>query len=74
MLGPGRIQIGSIKICMAGFKFHEKSTNAFLEGVVVRGYQGGRLLIDFSTPLRVIDIADIEVVLKHYGLHLGDDR
>jgi len=59
---------------MAGFKFHEKSADAFLEGAVVRGYQSGRLLIDFSTPLRVIDIADIEVVLKHNGLHSGDDR
>jgi len=50
---------------MAGFKFHEKSIDDFLEGAVVRGYQGGRLLIDFSTPLRVIDIADIKMVLEH---------
>jgi hypothetical protein len=59
---------------MAGFKFPEKSVDAFLEGAFVRGYQGGRLLIDSSTPICVIDIAEIEVVLTHYGLHPGDDR
>ena len=69
MLRPGRIHIGSIKIRMAGFQFREKSADAFLEDALVRSYQGGRLVIDFSTPLRVIDIADIEVVLEYDGLH-----
>ena len=74
MLRAARVQIGSIKSRMAGLQLREKSADAFLEDAVVRSYQGGGLMIDFSTPLRVIDIADIEVVLKHHGLHLGNDR
>ena len=65
MLRPGRIHIGSIKIRMAGFQLREKSADAFLEDAIVRGCQGGRLLIDFSTPFPVIDISDIEMVLEH---------
>src|SRR5882724_10093883 len=73
MLRAAGVQIGSIKSRMAGFQLREKRADAFLEDSAVRSYQGGRLMIDFSAPLRVIDIADIEVVLKHQGLHLGND-
>jgi len=69
MLRLGRIYIGSIKGRMAGFQLREKSADAFLEDAIFRGCQGGRLLIDFSTPLRIIDISDIEVVPKDCGLH-----
>jgi len=68
-LGPHRIYSGGIEIRMAGFKLGEKSADAFLEDALVGSYQGDRLVIDFSTPLRVIDIADIEVVLEYDGLH-----
>jgi len=54
---------------MAGPQLREKSADAFLEDAIVRGCQGGRLLIDFSAPLCIIDVPDIEVVLKHNGLH-----
>ncbi len=65
MLRPSRIHIGSIKIRMAGFQLREKSADAFLEDAFVRGSQGGRLLIDFSTPFPVIDVSDIEMVLEN---------
>ena len=65
MLRLGRIHIGSIKSCMAGFQLREKSANALLEDAVTCGRQGGRLLIDFFTPRCVIDISDIEMVIKH---------
>jgi hypothetical protein len=69
MLRPGRIHIGSIKIRMAGLQLREKSADAFLEHAIVRGCQSSGLRIDFSGPLRVIDISDIEMVLEHCGLH-----
>jgi len=54
---------------MAGFQLREKSADTVLEDAIVCGGQLRRLLIDFSTPLNVIDIADIEVVLEHHSLH-----
>ena len=65
MLRPSRIHIGSIKIRMAGFQLREKSADTLLEDAFVRGSQGGRLLIDFSTPFSVIDVSDIEMVLEN---------
>ena len=65
MLRLGRIRIGSIKIRMAGLQHREKSADAFLEDAIVRGSQARRLLIDLSTPVCVIDLSDIEMVLKH---------
>jgi hypothetical protein len=59
---------------MAGFQLPQKRSDTFFEDAIVRGCQLRRLLIDFSTPLRVIDIADIEMVLKHDGLHPRNDR
>jgi hypothetical protein len=50
---------------MAGFQLREKSADAFLEGAIVRGSQGGGLLIDFSAPFPVIDTSGIEMVLEH---------
>jgi hypothetical protein len=50
---------------MAGFQLCEKSADAFLEDGIRRVCQRGRLLIDFSTPPRVIHISDIEMVLEH---------
>ena len=73
MLRHGWVCIRAVEIGMARLKLAQKIPDAFVESVVICRQESGALLVDCSGPIRVIDIANVEVVLDHDGLDTTND-